>query len=328
MGGPASLAQEPAAQDIKKDRAKTLTTVVYDIRDIVAKPTILGMSGRLFRDVEPAPKAVGIVRAILSVLDPINGTSTTLDRETIEVLNGTRLVIRASAACHAEIPAILKSLRAQGDVAVSVETHLYEVDEAYYNKLKNAKHISLEESERLFFEGIHPASASDSLFNLLPKQKKVMDGEKIQVNSGEDAPILSWHQAVRSMASPEQLRKGEKSPQTLLEGVSFVANMEVNSDRRSVRLKLIEKAAELEGIQKTKLFMADGKEVAAEIPLFKEHTQTRVKEIPDHGSLLVPVLYQPSSAREKSRWWVLSITPHIVIEAEENAISKVPVPRP
>ncbi len=60
-GGPARLAQELAAQHIKADKAKALTKAVYDIRDLVAKPTIVGMSGRPFRAAEPAQKALGIV---------------------------------------------------------------------------------------------------------------------------------------------------------------------------------------------------------------------------------------------------------------------------
>jgi hypothetical protein len=87
-------------------------------------------------------------------------------------------------------------------------------------------------------------------------------------------------------------------------------------------LKLTEKAAELEEIQKVKVFVAVGKEVAAELALFKEHTQTRVIEIPDGGTFIGPMLYRPLAARAKGRWWVLSITPRIVIEAEERTIRK------
>jgi hypothetical protein len=125
---------------------------------------------------------------------------------------------------------------------------------------------------------------------------------------------------VRCLASPDQLRKGEAGPQTLLEGASYVANVEVNQDRRSVRVKLAEKASELDGIQKIRYLTAEGNEVPAEVPLLREYTQTAIKVIPDGGTLLVPVLYRPRAVREKSRWWVLSITLSIIIEAEEKAL--------
>src|SRR5262249_41365489 len=133
----AGLAHEPPAQSNKAETGKALVTTAYDIRDLVAKPSILGLSSRSFRDADPAERAVRVIRA-LSALDRANETTTRADRESIEVLGGTRLVIRASPARHAEIAALLQSLRVLGDVAVSAQAQLYEVDEAFYTRLKNA----------------------------------------------------------------------------------------------------------------------------------------------------------------------------------------------
>jgi hypothetical protein len=319
----AGLAQEAAAQANKTDGGKRLVTTVYDIRDLLAKPSVLGLSSRAFRDAEPAERAARVIRA-MSAIEPANGAARS-NGEAIQVLNGTRLVIHASAARHAEIAALLQRLRRLGDVAVSIQAQLYEVDDAFYTSLKNVKRVSLEELERRFLEG---RLDQHSLFERLSKQKKVVEGESIQVNSGEAAPLLSYHQAVRYLAGPEGLREGEKNPQTRLQGVSFAVVPTVSQDRRSVQLQLTEKAAELEMIQKIKQVTAEGQEVDAELPLFKEHTQTRVVEIPDNGSHLVPVLYRPRAAREKGRWWVLNITARIIIEEEERQIRKASAPRP
>ena len=54
----------------------------------------------------------------------------------------------------------------------------------------------------------------------------------------------------------------------------------------------------------------------------KESTQTTSRDIPDGGSVLVPVHYRPRSAQEKNRWWVLTITARIVMEEEEQAMER------
>src|SRR5207244_1214273 len=132
-----------------------------------------------------------------------------------------------------------------------------------------------EEAEQRFLKGI--ASQEDSLFKLLEKQTRIMKGENVKVNSGEEAALSSRHQAVRCLLGPERLRKGEKGSQTILEGVAFLAGLQVSDDRRSVRVRLVEKAAELQEIQKMRVTLDDtGKEADAEVPLVKEmtHTQT------------------------------------------------------
>jgi hypothetical protein len=62
------------------------------------------------------------------------------------------------------------------------------------------------------------------------------------------------------------------------------------------------------------------KQLDAEVAFVKESTYARVLEIPDGGTILVPVHYRSASAVANERWWVLSITPRIYIEEEEQAI--------
>jgi hypothetical protein len=46
-------------------------------------------------------------------------------------------------------------------------------------------------------------------------------------------------------------------------------------------------------------------------------------EISDGGAVLAPVHYRPKSLQEKNRHWVLSITPRIVIEEEEQFLRQI-----
>jgi hypothetical protein len=312
-GGLRLIAQEPAEKD---NKPKAPYMHVYDIRDLVAKPSAVGLSGPAFRKAEPAARAARIVQALSSELD--RGKSNAVVRESVKIVNGTQLVVHAAAKRHAEIAELLAAFRRLADLAVSVRTQLYEVDGAFYTKLKNAKPADWEEEERLFLAGTPPKG--DDLFKLLKNQKKIQAGEHVKVNSGEDAALLSWHQAGSCLPGPEQVRKRDRVRQTFLEGVSFFAEIVVSWDRRFVRLQFTEKAAELQQIKKVRRITFDGTEAEAEVPFLTQGTHERVLEVPDGGSILVPVHYRPASAKEKDRWWVLGISPRIIIEAEERAI--------
>ena len=299
---------------------RALYTATYDIRDLIEKPRLLTFARDqiAFRDnlpvhdAEPGEKAALVLRALLSATD----TS-----ETIEVLNGTRLVVRANAAQHAEIPAMLQAIRIHGDVLVAVKTRLYEVGAAFYTTVSKARRLTQEELAEV--EGnliVGNPPKDESLFKRLEKQTLILDGEEVAIDNGQQAALLSRHRAVRCLPSPDQVRRGEKDRQTVLEGISFLGGVQVTYDRRFVRIKLTEKATELQRIEKVKVWDTTGKEVEAELPILDETIHSRAFIIPDSGSVLVPVHFRPPSLRAKDRWWVLSITPRIVIEEEERII--------
>jgi hypothetical protein len=279
---------------------QTLRAVVatYDIRELARNPG-----------------AAALVEAIVAMDGaPIN-------RDAIQVLNGTRLVIQTSAARHKEIGELIQVYRRRlADLAVVVNARLHEVDDAFCKKLRNAKRMPLDELERLFLDG----KLTDSLFKLLDKQALVQAGDEIKMPNDSDVTLLSRHNVVACLAGPEQMRKGDKGRQLVLEGVAFTAGVQVSGDRRSVRMKLTEKATAIEEIQKRKIWdpnsVPPGRQMDVEVPLLREAVHTRMLEIPDGGTILVPVHYRPASVQAKERWWVLSITPRIYIEEEERAI--------
>jgi hypothetical protein len=242
------------------------------------------------------------------------------DLQSIRILNGNRLVVRANEANHSQIAYWLL----MWDVRVIAQARLYEVDEAYYTKLKNIKPLPLEEEERIFRNGGPGTSPWGPLFNLLKKQKRILVGDEINVLDGQKAVLLSRHRVGTCLPSPAQVRKGEKERQTVLLGVSFSGHMKVSPDRRYVQVRVTESVRELQGIDKRKVSApgAKDKEVDAEIPLVSETTHIRVETIADGGTALVPVPIRPRSELPKDRWWVLAITPRIWIAAEEQLIEK------
>src|SRR5262249_33140859 len=123
---------------------RALYTATYDIRDLIERPRLLTFASwdRLtsrdslpLRNAEPAEKAALVVETLLSAPDLRDREQTTAEPETIQVLNGTRLVIRANAARHAGIAEVLQVLRRLNDVRVAVKVRLYEVDTDFYNML-------------------------------------------------------------------------------------------------------------------------------------------------------------------------------------------------
>ena len=93
----------------------------------------------------------------------------------------------------------------------------------------------------------------ESLFKRLEKQTLILDGEEVTIDNGQESALLSRHRVVRCLPNPDQVRRGEKDPQTVLEGISFLGTVQSTPDRRFVRLKLTEKVTELQRIEKLKV---------------------------------------------------------------------------
>ena len=323
--GPAYRIDPTAIMITTPQAPQPLYTAVHDIHDLVAKQeTWIPVGNNNILTSGTAINADRIVRDIVSSIDPESWNHAIAGHGSIDMVNGTRLVIRATANRQAAIKELLWSLRRLGDIAVRLQARLYEVDDAFYAKLKNAKRIDREELEKQFLTGTLP---KDELFELLPKQKMVLAGDDITIDSGKEIGFLSHHQIVACLVSPEQYRRGKTNLQTIPEGVSFLASVKVSSDRRYVWIQFSEKATQLEQILQEKM-LADneGTTALAEIPLVKKATHLRLLEIPDGGTILVPVNHRSKSLQEKNRWWVLSITPRIIIAEEERNIQEAMLP--
>jgi hypothetical protein len=305
---------------------KALYTIGYAIRDIVERPGLGSGAARTAGTVAeilsaPAvgagPRAEQIVRAIVAGTGPQNGKIET-DLTSIEVLNNTRLVIRASGTRHASIAQMLQAFRHIADVTVVAQAKLYEVDDAFYAKVKGLKRVSLEEAEQMHLKGI--LLEEDFLLIDIKKYILVQPGDEARVVNAKDIALLSRRSVNFCLPGREQAFRGESARQTILHGVAFRAGVQVSSDRRFVRLDLTEEGTEIQKIQKVKGWDAGGKEVEYEIPLLKKATHCQILEIADGGSIPVAVHYRPQEVRAKDRWWVLVIGVRILIEEEERQL--------
>jgi hypothetical protein len=224
------------------------------------------------------------------------------------------------------------------EISVILKAELYEVDDAFYKKLSKAKRLSiedLEKLERIYLDSGGPAVPAredpippkqkqpegESWFKFLEKQKLLVAGKETKLDEGKEGTLVSLNKTINCLPSPEQIRKGDKRPQTVQEGVSLLAQPHISSNRRHVRVKFTEKSVELEGIDKVKVLQDnEGTEAIAEVPYLKEAGHSRMRDIPDGGTFLLPLQYRPRAAKDNGRWLVLKITTRIYMEQEERRI--------
>jgi hypothetical protein len=314
----------------QKAAAPAETTVEYDIRNMVEnldseflRPTAWNAFGEdaLRRNLEPAQRAALLVRMIYQWVGALSTKDMPGGIKEVQVMNATRLLIRATPAAHEEIKRCLSYARRTGDIAVGVKTHLYEIDEAFYTRIRtaNAKPGDWEEEEKrqgkLLTDG--KPLKPNPLFAAVDKLKPVLSYE-MKSNTSALATLLSRHQARTFLPSREQVRQHE-TQQVVLEGVAFLASMRVSPDRRCVRLQFAEKSTEVLQVKKGKVVTDnEGKEVSTEVPFLKAESHGREFEIADGGSILIAVHYRPEELKKKNRWWVLRIDPRIYIREEEQ----------
>lgn len=202
------------------------------------------------------------------------------------------------------------------ELYVILKARLYEVDEAFHNKLAKAKWLSRANLEEL--ETKPPADGK--LFALLEKQKPFLTGKEVNIDPSKEGVLLTATKPINCLPTPDQLRQGKKGPQTIDEGFTLSAQVHVSADRRFVRAKFLEKSLEIEGIEKVRVVVDDkGTEAVGEIVSAKEVSLSQARYIPDGGSILLPLHYRPRAVRKNDRWLVAEITTRIYIEEEERA---------
>lgn len=202
------------------------------------------------------------------------------------------------------------------EIYVIMKARLYQVDEAFHNKLAKARWLSKADLEEL--ETKPPADGA--LFALLKKQKPLRAGKEINIDPGKEGVLLTATKPINCLPTPDQLRQGKKDPQTIDEGFTLGAQVHISADRRFVLAKFLEKSLEIEGIEKVKVAVDDkGTEAVGEIVFAKEASLSQARYLPDGGSILLLLRYRPPAVRKNERWLVAEITPRIYIEEEERA---------
>jgi hypothetical protein len=200
-----------------------------------------------------------------------------------------------------------------GEIYVILKARLYEVDEAFHNKVAKARWHSKADLVEL-----ETKPQDRSLFALLEKQKPFLVGKEINIDPGKEGVLLTATKPIKCLPTPDQLRQGKKGPQTIDESLTFSAQVHLSADRRFVSAKFLEKSLAIEGIEKVKVVvdLEKGTEAVGEFVFTKEANFSQARYIPDGGSILLPLHYRPRAVRNKDRWLIAEITPRIYIEEE------------
>jgi hypothetical protein len=320
-GGPLAAAQAPPA----------LATKTYDVTDLVRQSAwILDKqpvpSDNTLRDTRAPSPAEKLVREIIAAVDP-DSWGTAAGSPTIQVENGTKLVVRATNARQKQVAHFLTVLRRLADVAVVMNARLYEVDRAFYVEqivpgLTNPRQPG---SRRLV------AYPGETLLRKIERHKRIMEGDALKIPPGRQAAILSWQQAVRYVAQQADSDIGQKKAyRTALEGVSFFARPTVTPDRRLIHLKLTQKVMQLAKGAMIKVNEGDKDfEELVALPDQESSASTTIL-VADGGTLLMPVDFRPPAPKGQERVWLLVMRPQIWIQEEERAIREgkvAPIPR-
>jgi hypothetical protein len=306
-----------AAGAVAGQAQPALVTRTYHVQDLVG-PSAWVLDRPVARplgETESSSPAERLVREIISAVAP-DSWGTTAASPTIQVENGTKLVIRATDDRHKQVADFLGALRRLADVAVVMNARLHEVDRAFY----------VEQVVPLLGNPRQPAPRrlvvypNDELLEKLKQQKLVLLGRDTKIPSGQQATFLSWQQAVRYVAQPADPEIGQKKVyRTALEGVTFLARPRVTADRRFIYLKLTQQVVQLAKGAKIKVDEGTRFEELVALPDNESATATTVL-VPDGGALLVPVDYRPPAAKGQERVWLLVLRPQIWIEEEERQI--------
>jgi hypothetical protein len=202
-----------------------------------------------------------------------------------------------------------------GEIYVIVKARCCEIDEAFHKKLTTARWRSRADLEEL--ETKRPVE--NPLFALLEKQKPFLAGKEINIDPDKEGKLLTAIRPTNCLPTPDDLRQGKKGPQSIDEGFTVSAQVQISADRRFVRVRFLEKSLEIEGIEKVKVVVDDkGTEGVGEIISAKEASFSQTRYLPDGGSILLPLHYRPAAVRAKERWLVAEITARIYIEEEER----------
>ena len=336
----------------KKERpaGEPLSTVTYDVGDILAKRSFWDLDQVL--SLRPTnlgrrnDTGEGLTRSLLEYLIAENpelarrflGKNA---RYQILLLNRKQLVVRADRKTHAQINDMVTAFRRLLDVAIVVETRLFEVDREVYDKQIVGKlprhpgsppvfgYPATAETEQKFLDG---KLAVKPVFEGMKPLKQ----NKVIIQDREHGVFFSWRTAVPYERNPARVFE-KKELAVAYPGFSVSMSPVVSSDRRQTRIKLTQKVTQLVEWQRIKAHQLqthqgtkkaeqlrpdpDTKEVTFEVPVLQEYSFTSTFAAFDGWPVVVPILWQPGD-QGKDRALVLVFSARILIEEEERQIQK------
>lgn len=300
-------------------------SATYEVRDIVDHmPALLWElereEGLLFRDLPRDDGAALLLRVL--------GNWAILPTpESIQLVNGTRLVIHGSPGRHNAVRDALDRLRRLADLGVYMNARLYEVDRTFVAKNVAPLFTSADGEER-------PVAVVPewTLVEQIKKGKLLLESDDNKIRSSERATFLSRHGAFHFFELREGAKVDHGFPRGLerelnkdgwgmfgtgLTGFSFEVKPLVSRDRRHLRLYITQKVTDLVGIDKLRRRdPISGKDIDVQAPNVRRTTESGVVQVRDLDVILLPVAYQPPGKDKGDKVWVLLARPMIWIEEE------------
>ena len=313
--------------------AAALADVTYDVSDLTAK--------RASRASGTAPAGArrqdeALVELSGELLQALAQDSPALAKKfvgkdapfRIQLVNGTRLQVRADKKTQAQVKVLLEVFRRAHDVAVEVVCRLYEINPDVYKKQILAKlprhpgeppvfvDPATDETERIYLEG----KQDDAPFYAKLKPLKT---SKVTLQSRARGLMFSWRVAVPYERNPARVFcKPELA--IAYPGFSFALTPVVSADRRRTHLKLTQKVTQLAGWQKVEAQQQmpnDGlRDVVFEVPIVQESSFTSTFTALDGWPVVVPVQWRRPDVPNNARQLVVVFSARILIEEEERAV--------
>ena len=202
------------------------------------------------------------------------------------------------------------------EIYVIMKARLYEVDEAFHNKVAKAKWLSKADLEEL--ETKPPADGS--LFALLEKQKPFLAGKEINIDPGKEGVLLTATKPINCLPTPDQLRQGKKGPQTIDEGFTLSAKFtsaptDVSCAPNSWRRVWKSKASK----RSRSWWTTRAPKPLGRLFSRRKPASPRRVTFPTAAASCCRFTTGLRAVRKNDRWLVAEITPRIYIEEEERA---------
>lgn len=294
-----AVALTPSSSGQARDEMVFVTS--YDIKDLVGKKASFRLPG------EKPVNVTGIDSITGLIVTAVDSKSWRDKRFFIREVDGERLEIQTTKTNHEMIASLLEALRIQMDVTVEVETELYEVDQALYQK-KFAPAFAKNHS--------FPLALDQMEENAFRKAARRVRANKVTLDDGEKGRAFSLRRAIPYEGLPQQ---GEgKTAKVAFVGVRLDTQAQVSPDRRYVHVKLTQSGAELIGMHKQPTIDNQGNEIELAIPSVRESSTTTSITVGDSVSILIPLLVSPPGVDARGRVHLFLVTPRALIGEEER----------
>lgn len=314
-------------------RSDALHAVSYDVADLIRNQSWRAGSrmcswAQVLPIERDAPAIDVLVATIMAATGIENWRASNKNAGSIQIVNGTRLEIQASARRHAEIVELFDALRRLADIAVVTDAELLEIDRTIYDK-------EVAPILAKFRAGLGKklgAPIPEDLAARLRKHGIRWNTGKVMVADRGEAEIFSLRRSFLYVAKP--VAKKQKPADAFasgFHGFSFKALVAISADRRSVQLKVTQTSKDLTGISQEVVRDVDTDELCTiDVPALVESSVTSSVRVDDGEFLLFPVHSQSIKAKDRDRVLVLLVYTWIYIAEEEKARGpgSQPCPKP